>query len=90
MTKVDLYPFPKSARFWLLSLVKKSFGLYWPGPGAYEPTTSVIKDKVPTFSIKGDKRDSSLIRTIDNPGPGSYAKDIHNEFGKNAKTFTIG
>jgi len=28
MTKADLYPFPKSARFWLLSLVKKSFGLY--------------------------------------------------------------
>jgi hypothetical protein len=43
-----------------------------PGPGAYEPNSSYSKDKPPTFSIKNSKRDSSMSRTIDNPGPGSY------------------
>ena len=60
-----------------------------PGPGHYSPDHSPVKDKTITYKMDSRSTRTDLVskQAREAPGPGNYEK--HDEFGKNAKSYTI-
>ncbi len=61
---------------------------YKPGPGQYEPSTSLSKSRVKTATLRGSERFTQTMRSeIDKPGPGHYHQELY--FARNASPITI-
>jgi hypothetical protein len=58
-----------------------------PGPGAYEPTDQVVRDRTPTYGFGKTERTQIVAKEEKNkPGPGNY--DMKNQ--NSSKSFKIG
>ena len=59
-----------------------------PGPGAYEPSDNLTRDKSPQYKMGTTTKERSVSKEArDKPGPGHY--DKHDHFGKNAVTYSM-